>query len=355
MSKQAKCPACGSPISLDLYNKIIGIEQTKKAALLKIQSEVQAARAERAALKKAAAEQVRKAKKMAADAKREGKKFAKEALAKGIEKERKRANRLASAVKSRDEQIAELTKQLKSGSTPSLEGLDFEKVVLDQLVRAFPEDQFEHTGKGGDILQHVRVGAEVVGRIIFELKKTAGFQTSYLRQTEQAIRQRNATYGVLVPTRFPKGSEHFRAFGEILVVHPDGVIHLTAVLRQSMIGIHMAGKSGKKKVELGEQVLRILASSEFKNTFNQAISAAEGLRSQLQDEVQKHVKTWTDRQALQAKLYGSVMAIGEGLTAVAAGKGPETAKRRLADALAKPHLDVQMVALPADSRQLRNR
>jgi hypothetical protein len=37
MGKQTlkKCPACGSPISLDLYNRIIGIEHAKKAELLK--------------------------------------------------------------------------------------------------------------------------------------------------------------------------------------------------------------------------------------------------------------------------------------------------------------------------------
>lgn len=351
MGKQTlkKCPACGSPISLDLYNRIIGIEHAKKAELLKVQAQIRQAQTERAALKKEAAEQLAKAKRMVAQAKSEGRKAAKEALAKGIERERKRATRLAQAVKSRDEQIAELKKQLESGSTPSLEGLDFEKVVLKQLQKAYPEDRFEHTGKGGDILQHVRIGSEDVGRIIYELKKTATFQKAYLRQTEQAIRQRNATYGVLVPVRFPKGAEHFRSYGEILVVHPDGVIHLAAVLRQSMIGIHIASKSGKKRVELGEQVLKVLASSEFKNTFNQAISATEGLRSQLQDEVQKHVKTWRDRHALQTKLYGSVIAIGEGLDTVARGKGPDAARKRLAEALGKAHLNTQMIAVPAST------
>lgn len=66
--------------------------------------------------------------------------------------EAKKEKQLGSAQK----KIALLEEQVRKGQTPQMLGLLEEKIFLAELKKAFPDDRFEHTGKGGRICKAKR-------------------------------------------------------------------------------------------------------------------------------------------------------------------------------------------------------
>jgi len=64
-----------------------------------------------------------------------------------------------------------LQNQLKKQTTPQVEGLLYEDKLLEALQNQFPDDKFQHTGKGGDIIQSIIHKNNPVGIIVYECKK----------------------------------------------------------------------------------------------------------------------------------------------------------------------------------------
>jgi uncharacterized protein DUF2130 len=126
---------------------------------------------------------------------------------------------------------------LKRGTTPQVEGLNFERELVSDLKRGFPDDRVEHHGKSGDILLCVSHKGKQVGSILVECKLTSSFSGSYIIQTKKSIAQRNATYGILVTLASKKGAAGFWVDNDVIVVHPFGAVHVAGVLRQTILDI----------------------------------------------------------------------------------------------------------------------
>jgi seryl-tRNA synthetase len=157
--KTYTCPLCDSTLTRDRYLQIVGVWEERKRLETSLKSEMRKLQDERVRLREEN-KQMR----------REMKQVAKDAAAKATEKERKRADKMSLLIQGKTQQIQlltrkvkELQEQLKRGTTPQVEGLNFELELVKDLKKNFPHDVVEHHGKSGDIL-HVVVhkGKQVV-------------------------------------------------------------------------------------------------------------------------------------------------------------------------------------------------
>ena len=130
-------------------------------------------------------------KKLEGQKERELKQVRIEALKAGIEKQKARTEKVSHMAekyrKARDkaiERAKQLEEMIKKGTTPQLEGLDFERELANQLRSRFSEDQIETTGKRGDIIQTVKAEDRKIGKIIYECKKTKNFRITLLNKLD---------------------------------------------------------------------------------------------------------------------------------------------------------------------------
>jgi len=292
-----ECPLCGSMLTEMKFYKIVGVWDAKAKAEQAVRKKLQDA-------EKQQQQMIAKQKSILKQLEKEKKAAIKDGIERGKQKETARANRLSIMVQKQtnDLQVAakkikELETNLKNGTTPQRDGIDFEVELIKQLKKVFPTDKIAGTpgGRGGDIFHEVVFKNKVVGSILYECKKTAKFSGDYIHQTKKAIAQRNATFGVLVSFVSKKDAQGFYVENDIMVVHPFGASHIAQVLRNSILELHSM-KLGHKELESRSQnLMEFIKSDDFKNSVDNTIYRTRELARILENEFKEHRKAWKNR------------------------------------------------------------
>ena len=138
--KNQKCPLCDSPLTRERYLQIVGVWEERKKLETALKAKMQGLQEEGVKWRK-------KLKEMRHAMKR----VAKESAARATEKEKKRADRLSAMIQGKTHQVQflsskvkELQEQLKRGTTPQVEGLNYERELVKDLQKTFPHDVVEH-------------------------------------------------------------------------------------------------------------------------------------------------------------------------------------------------------------------
>ena len=330
-----KCPLCQSTITKATYDKVSGVEKErekteenlrrqlerekdklakdKSTLAAKYKKEKQqlmqvANKAKREALIKI--EQAKKQEKQKAVAIKiagEKKVLQKEKeMQKKLKNEEYKRTSLSKSLYDRENQIKVLKEQLKKGTTPQSEGLLEEKVLLQKLKELFKTDKFDHTGKGGDIIQTVIERGREIGKIVYECKKVADYKKEYIDQTRKARQERSADFAVLVTNKFPKKAQGYFVEKQVFVISPVSVELISQTLRGSLVQLSLLkGDPALKNVAI-QKIYSFLSSNDYSNRINDFVGQIVELRKDLESEVNSHAKIWTKRYKGYAVLYGGV-------------------------------------------------
>jgi hypothetical protein len=297
--KTYKCPVCGSALSKEHYEHALGIVEAQKKALNAERLQISKERAQlgaRITEAKAAAE--------------------KKALGK--------TQRLVQGKDKMIESLKQTVRQLREGTTPQTDGLEFEDTLTSRLKREFPSDLIEHKGKSGDILHTVFDGRERCGLIVYELKRTKFVQTDHVRQAAQAQRSRGADIAVLVTTGSRRGFNGFSTMDGVPIVAPQGVIALVAILREHLIQMHRASLSKEQREVIAKNMMEFLTGAAFKNHLEGIVQAARQLQQQIKAEAQAHMKTWVERWKCYESISWDSGQIKANVALVLQGKEPQS-------------------------------
>lgn len=318
-AKTFSCPLCESPLTRERYLEIVGVWEERKRLEGSLKQELRRLQDDRARLRE-------ENKRM----RREMRQAAKDAAAKATAKERKRADRLSAMIQGKSQQIQflsrkvkELQEQLKRGTTPQVEGLNFERELVSDLQKSFPHDRVEHHGKSGDILFCVSHKGKLVGSILFECKLTSSFSGAYVVQTKKAVAERNATYGILVTLASKKGTAGFWVDSDVIVVHPFGAVHVAGVLRQSILDICATRVSTQEADRRAAALMEYIRSDDFRNLVGDTIFRTLELYGLLKKELNSHKKMWKRRFDHYRQIYGNSTRIKTRATTILSGGSPK--------------------------------
>ncbi|OGF01593.1 MAG: hypothetical protein A2509_03100 [Candidatus Edwardsbacteria bacterium RIFOXYD12_FULL_50_11] len=232
-----------------------------------------------------------------------------EAIAKGIAKQKARTDKVTSLMdkirKDRDEaneRVKQLEEMIKKGTTPQLEGFDFEKLFSDQLKKKFPNDDIKSTGKKGDVIQTVKVETKTVGKIIYECKKTRDFKNQYIDQIIRDKAKVIVNYGVIVTWASKENKQGFWIEKDIFIVHPYGVLDIASFLRETLVQVFTLNITKSEFATKGKALLDFMQSEDFRNRIQDSINKSREAYEVLRKEVKTHVNTWKKR----TKIYDSI-------------------------------------------------
>jgi hypothetical protein len=293
-----RCPVCRKPLTRNEYEKALGILGEREQHLKHEKAEL----AKKLRVAAARAEKARK---------------------EGINFERARTQRL---LRGKDKTIASLKEridQLKKGSTPQTEGLEFEEKLAARLKREFPGDDVQHKGKGGDVLHIVKHEGKAAGLIIYECKRTGRIQGDHLAQAFAAKQSRKADFCVLVTTGQKKGFSGLALMKSVLVVSPLGAIPLAMLLRVHLIEMLRTQIGTAQRALVARRLLDLITSPQFKNPIEEVIEVSTQLQDMIKDEAKSHFRIWEKRWKHYQTIQWDSSLIQENIHSVLHGKEPK--------------------------------
>jgi hypothetical protein len=305
------CPLCGSPLSAARFAEVIRKHRGLEQQIRKLKT-----------AEERAEQELRKAKQRVRDVEAR----AKARTAKALQEERRRAHdRLQKYERSRAKlqaQVEELKERLRRGETAQTEGLLEERSLLVFLREHFPEDRFEHVGKGGDIIQDVCTSAgRKAGRIVYEVKKVSKFDRKHILQAAQARASRDANLAVLVTNRFPPKRQYYFVEREVLVISPQGILPLIHTAREGLLAVHGLSVSGDEKQRAFRAVYEYLAGGTYTAHIKRVAQHFQDLESLFHKEVHTHQTVWGSRLNHYRGILSGVSAVHEKLRGAIATTG----------------------------------
>lgn len=325
MATQHRCPLCHSKLTASHYHKVLGIYAERKKAEQVLRTELTEARAERRReLKLLKQEQAARN----AELKRQQRelKTRQTALKQQLASERKRlqderrravADARSEAKRALDAKVKQAVgraatqidklkhenDRLRRGQSLGDAGLQTEAEIYQLLRRCFPEDDIRHTGKGGDVLHTVMRRKKPVGIIVYEIKDTQKLQASHIRQTREAIRSRQADFGILVTNGTRQDFSGFHIESGVILVRPGGLLAAAEFLRNHLIQVNEADLRASQKAVAGKRLLDYMRGNDFRAHMTTYIEVHLGMHDQLTREVKDHVKQWKQRDVMHRRLF----------------------------------------------------
>lgn len=264
----------------------------------------------------------------------------KKAKEEGIKTERARTQRLLAGKDKQIQTLKERIDQLKKGSTPQTEGLEFEDKLAARLKKEFPDDEIQHKGKGGDVLHIVKFDTKPAGVIIYECKRTPKILNQHVHQAHLAKQSREADFAVLVTTGQKRGFSGLVQMNGVLVVSPLGAIPLASLLRGHLIEMLREKITKEKRAIIAQKLVRYITSPQFKNPIEEVVKLSSELQDMIMEEAEGHRRIWKKRWGHYQRIHWDSSQIRDNLQLVLHGKEPR----------AVVHPKVSPLQLPAPTK-----
>ena len=215
--------------------------------------------------------------------------------------------------------IEELKRKSEQGSM-QVQG-EAQELLLEELLKEhFPFDTVTDVGKGvegADCILIVKNNKGIeCGKIIFESKRTKGWNNSWVDKLKNDMRNKQADLAILVSQVFPKEMDCFGERDGVWIASFKEVIGLTVALRNAIIHIAETKRSEENKGEKMQMLYNYLTGIEFRQQIEAIVEGFLSMKQSIAKERMQMEKMWKEREKQLDKvlintsgLYGSIKGI----------------------------------------------
>jgi hypothetical protein len=216
-------------------------------------------------------------------------------------------------------QIEDLKRKAEQGSQ-QLQG-EVQELQLEALLRAsFPHDTIAPVPKGefgGDAIQHVTTPlGQASGRILWESKRTRNWSDGWLQKLREDQRMAKAEAAIIVSQALPKSIETFGQIDGIWITSPKCAVALAIAIRQLLIEVAAARKSGEGQQSKMEAMYQYLTGPRFRHRVEAIVEKFGEMQADLEKERKAMQKAWAKREQqirgvidATAGMYGDMQGI----------------------------------------------
>ncbi|MHB8743789.1 MAG: DUF2130 domain-containing protein [Sulfuricaulis sp.] len=229
-------------------------------------------------------------------------------------------------LKAKDQQIESLNKLLEEARRKSEQGSQerqgevLELDIQTALEHRFPQDVIRAVPKGvrgADLIQEVRNGGgQSCGSIIWELKNTKHWSSTWVDKLKDDQRASGAALAVIVSTALPTEIIHFGYIDGVWVASLAAWPALAGVLREQIIQVAFAHAASQGKQDKMDMLYRYLVGDEFRHRIEAIVEAFTSMQEQLQKERRAMERQWSEREKLITRvvtntsgMYGDLQGI----------------------------------------------
>jgi hypothetical protein len=208
--------------------------------------------------------------------------------------------------------IIELTRKVQQGSQ-QVQGEAQEVVLRDLLTVAFPTDSIEDVPKGvqgADLVQAVHGGdGRECGSIVWESKRTRGWQDGWLPKVRDDQREAGAACAVIVTQALPPDIRHFGPKEGVWVCCPSYAVPLGAALRAGLLEVAAAKRGAEGSGQKMKLLYDYMTGTEFKNRVEGLVEAFVEMQEELCSERRTTLTRWKRREKLIDRALDNITAL----------------------------------------------
>lgn len=194
--------------------------------------------------------------------------------------------------------------------------------VFEALREAFHGDHITRIKKGqpgADILCEVLYKGQSCGRIIIDSKNRQGWQNGFITKLRQDQVDAGAEHAILATTVFPSGRKEMCIESDVIVVNPARVVHITQILRQAMVTMHIRGLSMKERAGKMNRLYKLITSEAYNHKFSEAGKLTREILDLDVQEKKTHDNVWKKRGAAATRINHVLREIETEVAAVIEG------------------------------------
>ena len=196
--------------------------------------------------------------------------------------------------------IMELQRQLENKTAQELgEGAELD--LFETLKAEFPEDRISRVEKGlagADIVHDIHHAGMLCGRIVYDAKNRNAWRNEYVGKLRQDQMDANADHAVLASRVFPAGVKELHSQDGVLIVSPQRVLVLAALLRRHVLQTHSLRLSNEARAEKTEALYAFIMSERCTQLLSAIETNADDLVDLDRKEERTHQQTWKRRAEL---------------------------------------------------------
>jgi hypothetical protein len=194
--------------------------------------------------------------------------------------------------------------------------------LFEALREAFPGDHITRIKKGqpgADILHEVLHKGQSCGRIIIDSKNHQGWQNGFVAKLRQDQLDARADHGILATTAFPAGQKELCIESDIIVINPARVVHISQILRQAMLTMHIRGLSIKERAGKMNRLYKLITSEAYGRKFSEAGKLTLEILDLDVQEKKAHDNVWKKRGTVVTRINHVLREIETEVAAVIEG------------------------------------
>ena len=191
--------------------------------------------------------------------------------------------------------------------------------VFEALRDAFQGDRITRIPKGqpgADILHEILYKGEICGRIITDVKNRQVWHDAYVTKTRKDKVEAKAEHAIIATTVFPAGKKNLCNESDVIVCSPGLVVHITGLLRQAMITMHIKGLSLTERSNKMSQLYNLITSESYRKRFVEAGKLAQDVLDLDAEEKEGHDRVWRKRGTIATRIKGVLRDIATDVAAV---------------------------------------
>lgn len=195
--------------------------------------------------------------------------------------------------------------------------------LFEELREHFPDDRITRVPKGqngADIVHEVLYKGVPCGKIIVDSKNRQSWQNNFVTKLRQDRVAADAQHAILATTVFPSGKKVVCIESDVIVISPAYVTHITQLLRQAIVSLHVKGLSNKERSSKMAKLYTLISSDAYARQFAEAEQLAQDLKEVDVKEIKAHGDVWKKRGALMTRLSGVLGGVHADVAAVIEGQ-----------------------------------
>ncbi len=196
--------------------------------------------------------------------------------------------------------IADMQRQLENKTAQDL-GYGPEVDLFEALKGEFPEDRIVRVEKGAagaDVVHDIYHNGRQCGRIVYDSKNSSQWRNDYVSKLRADQTDAKADHAVLCTKSFPSGHKELTAQDGVLIVSPQRVAVLAAILRRHVVQSATLRLGNEARAQKTEALYDFIMSEQCRNILTSISIQTEDMTDIDAKEMKAHQALWKKRAEL---------------------------------------------------------
>lgn len=190
-----------------------------------------------------------------------------------------------------------------------IQGATAEKSAFEWLRDQFTFDHIEATKNGADITHTILSNGKAIGKILYEIKDTQNFSSTWPAKLKKDVQDANATLGVIISKALPEEHMKYGISNGVIICSPDEAKTLSYLLRMQVVQRYKDLNIVKNHKQLRDLLWEVVTGVPFQQKFIAIHDAFQAIVDLTIADKKYHSKKWIKEEKQQGIVIENLLGM----------------------------------------------